>query len=299
MALASMALGALTLCGSALAGTTALPKCDTMGPDGRVKATLALADKDPETVPIVAYGRKTGVRQVTLVYKVTGCRLPGKLPTPADPPPVGPAQGVKADQIPFGVIRLDGPPDIDGDQYIVHMTVSTAPKRTTDSTGDTVTPKLAAGTYSGFIHLKARWMHRTATLVTVSRSENRIGYVGGWAALSAFAGFLVFCALHAASGASLKVHRGRVFVTGVLSVGVGALVGYTTNYVNQDVWTFSDNGFALATAAFTAATSGHLLTGLLGNVYGTQETTDELKSDKKAPNPKGRSETSSVTEQTA
>jgi hypothetical protein len=117
-------------------------------------------------------------------------------------------------------------------------------------------------------------MHRTGTPVAISRSDNRWLRVMGIAALGAFGGFLFFWFVHAFSRAKLLVGRGRLCIAGALSVGIGAFVAYKTNYLNQDVWTFAANGYALLAAAFTAATSGHFLTGLLGKVYDDQKALD-------------------------
>jgi hypothetical protein len=256
----------------ALAATASaeLPVCGTTPPGASqpVKATLALADTDPETVTAALYGRRTGVRQLTFVYNVSGCRVTNGLALPADPPPIGPPKDDKVGTIPKGVIRIDGRPEADGNQYVVHMQVFTAPPAYTDpGTGKKIAPKFDPGTYGGFLHLKAGWMHRTGTLVAISRSENRWLFVLGAAVIGALGGFVVFMLLHAFARANLLVGGWRVAIAGALSIGVGAYVAYTTNYLNQDVWTLGANTLALLTAAFTAATSGHLVTGLLGKVY--------------------------------
>jgi hypothetical protein len=117
------------------------------------------------------------------------------------------------------------------------------------------------------VQLDTKWLHRTGTAVAISRSENRWLYVLGLAVLGAAGGCLFVMLLHAYSRAKLLTTAGRVAIAGVISVAVGAYVAYTTNYLNQDVWTLGANTIALLTAAFTAATSGHLVTGLLGKVY--------------------------------
>jgi hypothetical protein len=277
-----LACGALTSGAAAQAATTEpLPKCGTTpkGASEPVKATLALADTDPETVVAALYGRGTGIRQLTLVYKVTGCRMTATLPGPADPPPIGPAKDGKVATIPYGVIRLDGTPQIDRDQYIVRLKVWTAPPPIQDADGKSVSPTFDPGSYGGFLHLKASWMHRVGTPVAVSRSENRWAAVLALAAIGALGGFLVFCIVHQFSQSELLVGWRRLLFAGVFSVGIGAALGYQTIYLNQDVWTFSANGIALVTAAFTAATSGHFLTGMLSQVYTVQK---QARADAKA-----------------
>jgi hypothetical protein len=255
--IASPALLALALlAGAAPAfGAGEPPVCGTTLPGAAqpVQATLALADADAETVTAALYGRHTGDRQLTLVYTASGCRLTGTLPAPRDPPFVGPPKDDKVGTIPNGAIRLNGPPEVDGNHYIVRLQVSSR--------------RFDPGTYAGFLDLNASWMHRTGTPVAISRSENRWLLVLGVALLGAFGGFVVFMLLHAFSRANLLASGSRVAIAAVLSVGLGSYVAYTTNYLNQDVWTLGANTLALLTAAFTAATSGHLITGLLGKVY--------------------------------
>lgn len=266
-----LACGALvSLVGAAPALAAGEPECGTTpkGASEPVKATLALAGSHPETVTGAVYGRKTGPRPLTLVYTVTGCKLASGLAVPADPPTIGPPKDDKLTTIPKGVIRLDGDPETDGNQYVVHMQVFTAPPQYTDARlHETFSPRFDAGTYGGFVNLKADWMHRTATPLAISRSENRWKSVLLVALLGALGGFLFFMLLHAFSQAKLLATGWRIAIAGVLSVAIGAYVGYTTNYLNQDVWTFGANTIALMTAAFTAATSGQLVTGLLGKVY--------------------------------
>lgn len=265
--LACGALGSLTWAPRALA---AEPVCGTTPQDAEqpVKATLALADADSETVTAALYGRDAGVKQLTLVYTVTGCQLIETLEVPQDPPPIGPPKDAKIDTIPRGVVRIEGDPQIDGNQYIVRMQVFTDPPAYIDArTGKTIAPTFDPGTYGGFVQLKANWMRRTGTAVAISRSENRWELVLAGAALGALGGFVFFMLLHWFSHAKLLVGPKRIVFAGVLSVGVGAYVAYSTNYLNQDVWTFGANTIALLTAGFTAATSGQLVTGLLGKVY--------------------------------
>jgi putative flippase GtrA len=268
---AMLACGALvSLAVAAPTAAAGEPECGTTphGATEPVKATLALAATDPETVAVALYGRKTGPRPLTLVYTVSGCKLAAGLSAPSDPPTIGPPTDNKLTTIPKGVIRLDDDPEIDGNQYVVHMQVLTSPPQYTDARlHKKFSPKFDPGTYAGFVNLKAAWMHRTATPIAISRSENRWQRVLLIALLGALGGFVFFMLLHAFSQAKLLATGWRIAIAGVLSVGIGAYVGYTTSYLNQDVWTFGANTIALLTAAFTAATSGQLVTGLLGKVY--------------------------------
>ena len=186
-----------------------IPVCGTAPTAGgaTAKATLALADQDPETVAGVQYGRQTGQRQMTLVYTASGCRLADDLPAPLDPPPVGPPKDQTVDPVPYGVIRLEGAPEIDGNQYIVHLTVSTSPAAFKNQDGRAVQPSFAPGTYAGFLHLRAPWLHRVGTPVAITRSDNQWLKVAALASLGALAGFAVFALLHWYAGADLLVGR--------------------------------------------------------------------------------------------
>jgi hypothetical protein len=257
------------VCAAAPAGA-AEPVCGTVpaGASQPAKATLSLLDTDPETVTTALYGRKTGVKQLTLVYAVSGCVPTQGLDPPHDPPHIGPSKDVKVETIPRGVIRLAGTPKFDGHVYVVRLQVDTNPPPYKEqTTGKTIAPGFPTGTYAGFVHLDADWIPRNGSLVAVSRSENRWLYVLGLAALGALGGFAAFMLLHAFSRAALLTSGPKIAVAGVVSVAVGAYVAYTTNYLNQDVWTLGANTIALLTAAFTAATTGQLVTGLLGKVY--------------------------------
>jgi hypothetical protein len=262
------------------------PVCGTAPPGSHgtsapAKATLALADQDPETVSGAAYGRRIGVRMMTLVYTVSGCRLSDTLPPPLDPPPIGPPKDDTVDTIPYGLIRLDGPPEIDGNQYIVHLKVATNPGPFTNTDGETARASFAPGSYAGFLHLRSPWLRRVGTPVSISRSDDQWVKVALLAALGALAGFLTFVVLHWFARAELMVGRTRFAVAGLISVIVGGGVAYTTNYLNQTVWTMGANGRALMVAAFTAATTGPMVTGLLGKVYDDNKVvTDAVKNAK-------------------
>jgi hypothetical protein len=245
------------------------------------KATLALADQDPETVAGATYGRDTGERQMTLVYTASGCRLADDLPAPLDPPPIGPPKDQTLDTVPHGVIRLNGPPEIDGNQYIVYLTVSTSPTAFKNQAGKEVQPSFDPGTYGGFLHLRAPWLHRTGTPVAISRSDNEWLKVAVLASIGALGGFVVFVLLHWFAQADLLVGGLRFAFAGAAGVVIGAGTAYLTNYLNQGVWTFDANGRALMLAAFTAATTGPVVSGLLTKVYDDKKAvTDAVKQAK-------------------
>jgi hypothetical protein len=218
---------------------------------------------------------------MTLVYTVSGCSLVDDLPAPLDPPPIGPPKDQTINTVPYGVVRLNGPPEIDGNQYIVRLTVSTSPATFKNQHDKTVQPSFDPGTYAGFLHLRTPWMHRVGTPIAISRSDNQWLKVATLAAISALMGFLAFCLLHWFAEAELLVGVGRLLFAAGASVVIGAGTAYFTNYLNQGVWTVGSNGAALALAAFTAATTGPVLTGLLTKVYDDKKVvTDAVKQAK-------------------
>jgi hypothetical protein len=282
--LAGSVLVSVTCCAPSAAGAAGEPPICGTTPSGggpAAKATLALADQDPETVAGATYGRDTGERQMTLVYTASGCRLADDLPAPLDPPPIGPPKDQTLDTVPYGVIRLNGSPDIDGNQYIVHLTVSTSPAAFKNQDGKEVQPSFDPGTYAGFLHLRAPWLHRVGTPVAISRSDNQWLKVAVLASIGALAGFVGFALLHWFAQADLLVGTLRFAFAGAASVVIGGGTAYLTNYLNQGVWTFGANGRALVFAAFTAATTGPVVTGLLTKVYDDKKAvTDAVKEAK-------------------
>lgn len=284
---AAMTLACCSLVSAAYAAPSVaavkLPVCGATpsGGGAPAKATLALADQDPETVAGVTYGRRTGERQMTLVYTVSGCSLASDLSPPLDPPPIGPPKDQSLNTVPYGVIRLDGPPEMDGNQYVVHLMVSTSPAVVEDQRHEAVHPSFDPGAYAGFLHLRAQWMHRVGTPIAISRSDNQRLKVAGLAIAAALMGFLVFCLLHWFAQAELLVGATRLLFAAGASVAIGAGTAYVTNYLNQGVWTVGSNVGALLIAAFTSATTGPVLTGLLAKVYDDKKVvTDAVKQAK-------------------
>lgn len=172
-------------------------------------------------------------------------------PEPRQPLRIYPAK--TGDTIPAGVVALDGSPDVEGSRYIVHVKVSS----------DSFDP----GSYNGFVEIKAPWLNTVRTPVSVSRSENRLWVPLGWGALGAVAGFVLFALLRFFRNNDLLVSRGQLALAALVSVIVGAVAVYATNYLNQDVWSSTDNAWAAIVVGFTASTSG-VMTALLAAVWG-------------------------------
>jgi hypothetical protein len=247
----------------ALAQTDAsapLPTCGSI-PKGSTKktlATLALDGQSPELVTDAKFGRKTGHRDLLLVFKVTGCDTGDTQAEPQEPPAIYPTK--TGDQIPDGAVRLRGDPSIEGGG-----TVYRVPLRVFSN-------QFHPGSYSGFVELKAPWMNPARVPVTVSRSENDLAVPVGWGLIGALIGLGIFVLLQFAHGFTLAAHWYTALLVGVVSVGAGVYVSYKTSYINQEIWTSGDNGLAAAVAGFTGATAGSTLSGLFGWVF--QRATD-------------------------
>jgi hypothetical protein len=261
-----------------------------------VLGTLTLDQEDQETVTSAAFGRSTGPQSLTLVYRVHGCRVTPSLPRPVSPLPTGPVRTGGMRTLPRGAVQIDDV-DADGDRYVVHLRIRVAsdgsarrdaagrPTRvfgvalasSSTSSGNgrvrsaATAPAftLAPGSYTGFVRLEAPWMHTVATPVTVTRSESDLLVPIVIGLLGSGVGFLLFWLARTIHHDDLLVKEEWVlWFTGVVSVVFGAGSAFFTNYVNQDVWTWSANGLALFTAAFSASTAG-VAAGLLTGIYKT------------------------------
>src|SRR4051794_37140806 len=78
------------------------------GASARLKATLSLdgQSQDPTLVTDAAFGRKTGVKKLTLVYKVTRCEMGETEPRPQLPLRIYPPKS--GDSVPDNALVLDG-----------------------------------------------------------------------------------------------------------------------------------------------------------------------------------------------
>lgn len=217
-----------------------------------MKATLSLdgESQDPTLVSDAAFGRKTGVKKMTLVYKITGCDAGDSEPAPQQPLRIYPPKS--GDIIPDDALVLDGDPDIEGSRYIVHLKVS----------GKSFDP----GTYGGLAEIKSGWLNAVRTPVTLSRSEDNRLVPLGWGALGALGGFGLFALTRLIKRNDLLVGRLALAAVLVVSVIAGAAAAYTTSYLDQDVWVSSENWWAALLAGFTGSTSG-VMVGLLAAVW--------------------------------
>ena len=100
----------------------------------RVLATLTLDQEDQETVTAATFGRSTDPQPLTLVYRVSGCRVVDTLPLPRSPLPTGPVNTVGARALPLGSVQIDDV-EADGDRYVVHLRVFVSSGKASDQGG--------------------------------------------------------------------------------------------------------------------------------------------------------------------
>lgn len=201
-----------------------------------------------EAVTDAVFRQRTGHKTLSLVFRVNGCDLPANAPPPVLE--VNPRRG------------LDELPD-SGAAITVRRVVVDGPSL--DVLLDVDAGKFDPGSYGASLVLRSPYLSPSRTSVSVSRSEHRALVPAFVGALAAAAGLLVFGLLQTVRHARLVVGS-RVVLGLVLLVGVavGAILGYV-NYRNQDVWTFSENWIAAATAGFGGSTGG-VMAGLLGGL---------------------------------
>ncbi|MEA2333399.1 MAG: hypothetical protein QOH58_3537 [Thermoleophilaceae bacterium] len=216
------------------------------------KATLVLDGKADEFVADTAFKRTTGTRMMTLVYDVTGCQLAPANRRPSEPLRIYPPK--TGGQVPDGAIELARAPSVEngGKRYLVPLKISS--------------DKLSPGTYAGLVEIASPVINPVRSPVAVSRSEDNIFIPLAWGAVGALGGFLLFAALRFFKGNDLLVPLFLVFVAGAVSLVVGAIAALATSYLNQDVWTSSENAWAVVVIGFTASTSG-VMTALLAAVW--------------------------------
>jgi hypothetical protein len=258
--------------------------------EDRVLATLTLDQEDQETVTAATFGRSTDPQPLTLVYRVSGCRVVDTLPLPRSPLPTGPVNTVGARALPLGSVQIDDV-EADGDRYVVHLRVFVSSGKASDQ-GGTSNPASAAGSgptataasavasppgefsvdpgsYTSFVRVKGEWLRTVATPVTVTRSEDTESIPLGIGALGGLCGFFVFWLLRKIHEDDLMVkERWVLWFAAAASVVVGTVTAFVTNYLNQDVWTVESNALALFIAAFSASTGG-VAAGLLTGIYKT------------------------------
>jgi hypothetical protein len=99
-----------------------------------VRATLTLDQEDQETVTAAAFGRSTDPQPLTLVYRVSGCRVTDTLPWPSSPLPTGPVKTTGARALPLGAVQIDDV-EADGDRYVVYLRVFVSSSKASDQGG--------------------------------------------------------------------------------------------------------------------------------------------------------------------
>jgi hypothetical protein len=280
--------------------TTAARDAGPSTGEDRFRATLTLDQEDQETVTAATFGRSTDPQPLTLVYRVSGCRVTDALPWPRSPLPTGPVKTTGARALPLGAAQIVDV-EADGDRYVVYLRVFVSSGKASDqggtskpSTAITPTPSggpatgsadgaatpdgapttpnefsVDPGSYTSFVRIKAAWLRTVATPVTVTRSEDSEWIPLGIGVLGGLCGFFVFWLLRKIHDDDLLVKETWVlWLAAIVSVVVGAGTAFVTNYFNQDVWTVDANALALFIAAFSASTGG-VAAGLLTGIYKT------------------------------
>ena len=214
-----------------------------------VKGTITLDDR--AAVTEVSFKRDTGHKTLALTFNVAACEFAGSESAPAMT--INPRKGV--DDLPADAVKLKSVTP-DGSSLDVLLDVNS----------DGFDP----GSYGGFVVLRAPYMVTSRTPVAVSRSDPHFWVpviIGLVAAAAAFGFWTItrWIAWLRTEDRQTPKWGAIGIVLGIAVIG-GAIAAFTT-WVNQDVWTFGDNGWATASTAFAAATSG-ALAGLLANLWG-------------------------------
>jgi hypothetical protein len=113
-----------------------------------VRATLTLDEEDQETVTAAEFGRSTDPQPLTLVYRVTGCRVTADVPLPRSPLPTGPVNTAGARPLPLGSVQIDEV-DADGDRYVVYLRVFVSSNKAEEQGGSAEPSPPATATPTG------------------------------------------------------------------------------------------------------------------------------------------------------
>jgi hypothetical protein len=222
-------------------------RAETCGetPPGATKparAKLALDTEKSKTT--VSFGKSTDPKNMSLIFKASGCDLPDSPPDPT----LTPVALKGSDDIPDGALRVRDT-TADTDNNVLILRVQALPKT------------LDPGTYSSLVFAKAPYLATNSTTITLSRSEHDwwwlllIGLAGAGAGVGVAVGVSYASKKLALSGT-------RLVIVVALMLGSGAYAALS-NWWTQDVWTFSANLKGLVVAAFVAATTG-TFAGLIG-----------------------------------
>jgi hypothetical protein len=221
-----------------------LPKCGVKNPKtGRERAALTL-DSQSDTTAV--YKRKTGKRTLSFIFTASGCDLGTTQPDPAWD--VLPKQD--ADELPDGAVTFKKITP-DGKNFRAEFTVDSA--------------KFDPGSYGGIVELRAPYLVTNRVPIVVSRSDPRerlpllIGAVAGLIAVAWFA------LTKAASREELAIPWWWVIFVLLAGSAFGAFAVWAS-WLDQDVWTWSDNKKAAILAGISGATTGSMAT-ILGVVW--------------------------------
>jgi hypothetical protein len=99
-----------------------------------VRATLTLDQEDQETVSAATFGRTTDPQPLTLVYRVSGCRVTDTLPWPRSPLPTGPVNTAGARALPLGAVQIDDV-EAEDNRYVVYLRVFVSSRKASDQGG--------------------------------------------------------------------------------------------------------------------------------------------------------------------
>jgi hypothetical protein len=215
--------------------------CGVVDPQTKTtpRATLTL---DDTSVTSIAYKRSTNPKDFLLRFNVAGCEIPADAAAPAVD--LTPKQDIAA--IGDGVVK-----------FVRHL-----PDGAVFSVRLKAPPKsFGAGSYGGFVELRAPYMLTTRTPIALSRSTSSqllpmlLGMLGG------IVGVGWFLILNRAKGAKATIQWWHYLVVFLAAAFVGVIV-VENAYRAQDVWTFDENWLSAIVAAFTGATTGTMATAL-------------------------------------
>jgi hypothetical protein len=210
------------------------------------RATLALDERSSKTH--LWFKRETGHREISLVFRTTGCDLPSRLPNPRLV--VLPEQG--SWELPDGVLTVESA-DVLGAELLLKVDVDAS--------------RFKPGTYDGKLVIRSPFLKSNRTPISVSRSESRIWIPMLVGAVTGVAGLIWFALLRGASQAQLTVEPRWLLVLGGVCT-IAGMVAVFISYWDQNVWTLDENLIASAVAGFTGATTG-AMAGVLGVVWAT------------------------------
>ncbi len=210
------------------------------------RAALTLDEKSSKTH--LWFKRETGHREISLVFRATGCDLPNRLSDLRLV--VLPEQG--SWELPGGVLTVKSA-EVFGAEFLLKIDVDAS--------------KFKPGTYDGKLVVRSSYLDSNRTPISVSRSESRIWVPMLVGAITGLAGLIWFALLKGASQAQLTVEpRWLLVLSGVCTVA--GMVAVFISYWDQNVWTLDENLIASAVAGFTGATTG-AMAGVMGVIWAT------------------------------